>query len=269
MERKSVMSSINYENLNEAQRKQLLNDLYLKNKLSFHDIAIQYNTYANKLRRDAKKFNIKIRDKSQAQKNALKTGKHKHPTKGQERSLTTKAKIGKGVMRSWDSLSDEELRARQDKSRANWETMDDQTKADILKLANEAARLSSKTGSKLEKYLLDRLLQEGYKIDFHKEQMLSNTKLQIDLFLPTMNLAIEVDGPSHFSPIWGEDALERNKRYDEKKNGLLTGKGLSLIRVKQTKDFSMARANIIYQQLLDIITNQTFKSTSLIEIEDN
>jgi very-short-patch-repair endonuclease len=172
-------------------------------------------------------------------------------------------------MRSWDSLSDEELRARQDKSRANWETMDDQTKADILKLANEAARLSSKTGSKLEKYLLDRLLQEGYKIDFHKEQMLSNTKLQIDLFLPTMNLAIEVDGPSHFSPIWGEDALERNKRYDEKKNGLLTGKGLSLIRVKQTKDFSMARANIIYQQLLDIITNQTFKSTSLIEIEDN
>lgn len=263
------MSSINYEHLNEAQRKQLLNELYIKNKLSFNDIANQYHTYANKLRRDAKKFNIKIRDKSQAQKNALKTGKHKHPTKGKERPSSTKAKIGKGVMKSWDSLSDTELKARRDKSRANWETMDDQTKADILKLANEAARSSSKTGSKLEKYLLDKLLQDGYKVDFHKEQMLSNTKLQLDLFLPTINLAIEVDGPSHFSPIWGEEALERNKRYDEKKNGLLTGKGVSLIRVKQIKDFSTARADMIYQQISNIITSQTFKNSSLIEIEDN
>lgn len=263
------MSSINYENLNEAQRKQLLNDLYIKDKLSFNDIAEKYHTYANKLRRDAKKFNIKIRDKSQAQKNALKTGKHKHPTKGQQRPTTVKAKIGKGVMKSWDELSDKELEARRDKSRANWDTMDEQTKADILRLANEAARLSSKTGSKLEKYLLDKLLQDGYKIDFHKEQMLSNTKLQIDLFLPTMNLAIEVDGPSHFSPIWGDEALERNRRYDEKKNGLLTGKGLSLIRIKQTKDFSASRADLIYQQVSTIIKNKTFQNNSLIEIEDN
>lgn len=269
MVRKLIMSSINYDKLNDSQKKHILDTLYLGKKLSFQDIAEKYDTYANKLRRDAKKFNIKIRDKSQAQKNALNTGKHKHPTKGKERSSSTKAKIGKGVMKSWDSLSDAELELRRDKGRANWETMDDQTKADILKLANEAARLSSKTGSKLEKFLLNKLLQDGYKIDFHKEQMLSNTKLQIDLFLPTMNLAIEVDGPSHFSPIWGQEALDRNKKYDEKKNGLLTGKGLSLIRVKQTKDFSIARANLIYQRISDIITNKIFTNTSLIEIEDN
>lgn len=263
------MSSTNYEHLNEFQKKQLLEKLYLKDKLSFHDIAIKYNTYPNKLRRDAIKFNISIRDKSQAQKNALKTGKHKHPTKGTQRSINVKNKIGNSVMKSWDSLSKDQLKARQEKSKANWEAMDDQAKADILKLANEAARMSSKTGSKLEKFLLDRLLKDGYKVDFHKEQILSNTKLQIDLFLPTMNLAIEVDGPSHFSPIWGDEALKRNKRYDEKKNGLLVGKGLSLIRVKQTKDFSIARANIIYQEIIKIFQTKTFQTNSLIEIEDN
>lgn len=262
------MSLTDYDSLNDSQKKHILDSLYIGKKLSFQDIAEQYNTYPNKLRRDAKKFSIKIRNKSQAQKNALKTGKHKHPTKGNERPSSVKEKIGKGVMTAWDNLSEKEFELRQEKSRNNWETMDDAAKVEILRLANEAARRSSKTGSKLEKFLLNKLLQDGYKIDFHKEQMLSNTKLQIDLFLPTMNLAIEVDGPSHFSPIWGEEALQRNKKYDEKKNGLLAGKGLSLIRIKQTKDFSTTRANIIYQQILDIIANQTFKNTSLIEIED-
>jgi len=263
------MSSINYENLNDSQKKHILDTLYLEKKLSFQDIAEKYGTYANKLRRDAKKFNIKIRDKSQAQKNALNTGKHKHPTKGTSRPTEVKEKIGRGVMQSWDELSEEELKIRKDKSRDNWQTMNEEIKSGILKSANEAARLSSKTGSKLEKFLLNKLLQDGYRIDFHKEQMLSNTKLQIDLFLPTMNLAIEVDGPSHFSPIWGQEALDRNKKYDEKKNGLLTGKGLSLIRIKQTKDFSTARALSIYEKLLIIITDQTFKKHTLIEIEDN
>jgi very-short-patch-repair endonuclease len=263
------MSSINYENLNDSQKKHILDTLYLEKKLSFQDIAEKYGTYANKLRRDAKKFNIKIRNKSQAQKNALTTGKHKHPTKGTNRPTDVKEKIGRGVMQSWDELSEEELKIRKDKSRDNWQTMNEEIKSGILKSANEAARLSSKTGSKLEKFLLNRLLQDGYRIDFHKEQMLSNTKLQIDLFLPTMNLAIEVDGPSHFSPIWGQEALDRNKKYDEKKNGLLTGKGLSLIRIKQTKDFSTARALSIYDKLLTIITDQTFKNHTLIEIEDN
>jgi very-short-patch-repair endonuclease len=263
------MSSINYENLNDSQKKHILDTLYLEKKLSFQDIAEKYGTYANKLRRDAKKFNIKIRDKSQAQKNALNTGKHKHPTKGTSRPTEVKEKIGRGVMQSWDELSEEELKIRKDKSRDNWQTMNEEIKSGILKSANEAARLSSKTGSKLEKFLLNKLLQDGYRIDFHKEQMLSNTKLQIDLFLPTMNLAIEVDGPSHFSPIWGQEALDRNKKYDEKKNGLLTGKGLSLIRIKQTKDFSTARALSIYEKLLIIITDKTFKKHTLIEIEDN
>ena len=64
-----------YNKLSDADKLTLINKLYIENKNSFADIAIMYGTYANKIRRDAKKFNIEIRDKSEAQKNALKTGK--------------------------------------------------------------------------------------------------------------------------------------------------------------------------------------------------
>jgi very-short-patch-repair endonuclease len=262
------MSSLNYKSLSDSQKLDILKKLYLQEKLSFQDIADKYDTYANQIRRDAKKFNLKIRDKSEAQKNALKTGKHKHPTKGCPRTNEIKEKIGKSVMDSWDSLSDKELEKRKAKSRELWENMDEDTKENILKAANTGARLSSKTGSKLEKFLLNKLLQDGYSVEFHKEQSLLTTKLQIDLYLTTMNVAIEVDGPSHFSPIWGDDALEKNKKYDEKKNGLLIGRGIHLIRIKQKKDFSNARANIIYDELSNILKTGNYKTSKILEIED-
>jgi very-short-patch-repair endonuclease len=82
---------------------------------------------------------------------------------------------------------------------------------------------------------------------------LSNTKLQIDLFLPELNIAIEVDGPSHFLPVWGDDVLNKNIKYDNKKTGLILGKGLVLIRIKQVREFSKARGLSIYQKLYSSI----------------
>jgi len=242
-----------YSNLNDSQRKQILEKLYIKEKLSFADIAKKYDTYANKIRRDAVSFNIPIRNKADAQKNALCSGKHKHPTKGKNRSQETKDKIGLSVMKSWDGLDDNELNARKEKSKIAWEKMDDSSKENLIKLANSAVRETSKVGSKLEKFILNELLNTGYRVDFHKEQSLITTKLQIDLFLPNINTAIEVDGPSHFLPVWGEDALQRNITYDNKKQGLILGRGWVLIRIKQKKDFSKTRAKIICQKLIELI----------------
>ena len=74
------MSSIVYAQLNEQQKKDILFKMYLEQRLSLAEIAKQLNTYSNRLRRDAIKFEIKLRDKSKAQKNALKSGRPKHPT---------------------------------------------------------------------------------------------------------------------------------------------------------------------------------------------
>ena len=66
--------------------------------------------------------------------------------------------------------------------------------------------------------------------------------------------------PSHFDPVWGDDALKRNKSYDKKKTGLIIGKGLYLIRIKQTKDFSNARALIVLNELQDVLQNISNKT---------
>jgi hypothetical protein len=242
--------------MSDKEKTALLNKLYVQDKKSFADIAVMYGTYANKIRRDAKKFNISIRDKSEAQKNALTTGKHKHPTKGQQRDEDTKNKIGLGVMNSWENLSEQELEERKQKAKNNWEQLDYDTKINMQELAVKAVRETSKKGSKLEKFIHKSLLDHGYKVEFHKEQSLLNTRLQIDLFLPSINTAIEVDGPSHFEPVWGQDALTRNINYDQKKEGLIIGKGLHLIRVKQTKDFSVTRSKIIVNKLLELLNTK-------------
>lgn len=242
-----------YNKLTEKEKKEILKQEYSIELNSFAEIAKKYNTYANKLRRDAIKFKLPIRSKSEAQSIALKSGRHDHPTKGKNRSEETKQKIGMSVLESWENMSPQELLRRKALAQENWNKLSDQEKEDILHSANVAVRNSGKTGSKLEVFLFSSLLKDGYRVEFHKEQVLSNTKLQIDLFLPTMNTAIEVDGPSHFAPVWGDDVLAKNQKYDNKKNGLILGKGLVLIRIKQTKDFSKSRAIMVYSILKDII----------------
>lgn len=242
-----------YENIPDSEKQRLIKDLYETKNKSFKDIADQLGTYANKIRRDAIKFKINIRDKSEAQKNALSSGKHKHPTKGKSRPDSIKQKIGNSVLKSWSELNEIDLNARKQKARDNWENLTEDEKSFMQQKANQAVRVASKTGSKLEKFLLNQLIADGHKVQFHEEHILSNTKLQIDLLVTQLNLAIEIDGPSHFAPIWGSDTLSKNIKYDQKKEGLIIGKGLKLIRIKQTKDYSTSRALLVYDKLKKLI----------------
>lgn len=254
-----------YKTLSDDKKKQLIIDEYIKNKKSFQIIAKENDTYSNKVRRDAIKYGIDVRTKSEAQSNALTIGTHVHPTKGTKRSESTKNKIGLSVYSNWKNLSEEDLEKRKELAKSNWEKKSDDEKKDMLNKANIAVRQSSKTGSKLEKYLLHQFLKDGLRVDFHKEHILSNTKLQIDLFLPTINLAIEVDGPSHFENIWGDQSLTRNKKYDAKKEGLLAGKGIRLLRVKQSGDFSETRGLLLYNKIKLLIDDQQILSNITIE----
>lgn len=249
------MSSKNYKDLSPQEKKEVLYNLYIKKELSISTIADQLGTYSNKIRRDAIKCGIPLRDKSSAQKIALQSGRHKHPTKGTTRDEDTRSKIGLSVLNNWEELSESERAKRQNVAKQNWEGLSEDDKKSRLTLANQAVRRASKEGSKLEKFILQNLVKDGIKVDFHKEQMLSNTRLQIDLFLPTINTAIEIDGPSHFKEVWGKNTLSRNIKYDNKKTGLILGKGLVLIRIKQSRDFSNSRGLLVYNKLLEKINS--------------
>ena len=69
---------MNYSSLNDKEKKKVLKQKYIKEKLSFAEIAKEFGTYANKLRRDASKLGIEIRTRSQAAKIALECGRSEH-----------------------------------------------------------------------------------------------------------------------------------------------------------------------------------------------
>lgn len=259
---------MSYDKLNNDEKKALISREYIINKKSFAVIAKENGTYSNKVRRDAKKLGIEIRTKSEAQKNALDKNIVSHPTKGRSRTAEEKQKIGLGIHEAWSSLSPDEKRKRQVTASTLWSKLSDDEKANRQTAAHQAIRLTSKVGSKLEKFLLEQLIESGYKVEFHKEQMLSNTKLQIDIYLPDLTTAIEVDGPSHFYPVWGQDALNRNQNYDNKKTGLIIGRGMKLIRIKQNHDFSPTRGLLIFQKLSNVLNNMVNSNSKVFHIED-
>jgi very-short-patch-repair endonuclease len=255
---------MNYSSLDDKDKKKLLKEKYIKEKLSFAEIAKQFGTYANKLRRDASKLGIEIRSRSQAAKVALECGRSEHPTQGKGHSDETKLKISESQGKVWDSLTDEDRIVRSEIGKMSWESKSDNEKRDVLEKGSQAIREASRIGSKLERYLLYKLTEIGYDVQFHREHLLRNQRLEIDLYVNDTQTAIEVDGPSHFEPVWGEENLERNKRSDRQKTGLIISEGMVLIRVKQDKRSSQR----YFRKVLEQVVQELEKITKEFPKED-
>ena len=132
--------------------------LYTEENKSTYEIAELFNTYPNKIRRILIKNGVEIKDKSQAQKNALIKGTSKIPTQGTHRTKEEKLKISAGAKRVWDNLNDEQYQARVDKAKTKWDNMSETQKADMLSSAIKAIQIAGKEGSKLEKFIKDEKL---------------------------------------------------------------------------------------------------------------
>jgi very-short-patch-repair endonuclease len=246
----------NYSDWDEKNKPLYLDWLYNNQKLSWGEIARKYKTYPNKLIRDAKKYGIGSRSKSDAQSEALKSGISIHPTQGKKRSLEVKIKIGQTMIEKWNNLSEEEKTAYADRAKEQWNNMSDLQKQNFKDASAKAIRQAAEDGSKLEKYIHTELIRAGFQTEFHSERMLANQKLHLDIFLPKLAIAIEVDGISHLEPIWGEKSFLRNQQADMAKNGLLISYGITLIRLQSTK----SRLSTVYKvncvnKILETIDN--------------
>ena len=213
-------------------------------------------------------------DKSAAQKKALLSGRHKHPTKGTLRDEATKIKISDSVHSYWLNMSDEDREARVEIAKENWEKMDDLTKSNLRQSAAVAVREAAKNGSKMEKFLENYLTEQGYEVIFHKKGLVLNQNLEVDLFVPALKVAIEIDGPAHFFPIWGQDSLNKHIKADSEKAGLLLQAGLCLIRVKHlskslTHKHKRDLTTMITQELEKIDKKFPAKQKRFIELEVN
>jgi len=218
--------------MNTPKAEQDIIALYQDQNKSTYEIAELFNTYPNKIRRILKKHGCALKTRGEAQKNGLQTGRINHPTMGKTRSQQEKVKISAGMVNYWENLDDEEKERRSKAAKQRWDEIPEEQKDRIRQLAIENIQKAGKEGSKIEKTILKSLTDHGFRVEFHKKNLIQNEKLEIDLYLPELKTIIEVDGPSHFLPVWGEEKLQKQIKADMQKSGLILGKGFIIIRVK-------------------------------------
>jgi transposase-like protein/very-short-patch-repair endonuclease len=254
------------------EHKQAILDSYFENLDSLKEVAKEFHTYPNMIRRCIIRWGYKLRDKGQAQSVALSTGRHKHPTKGTTLSLETKAKISEKQSENWKQMSNDEYIRRCELSKNQWADMSPEEKAEMARLGGEGIRRASKEGSKAENSLREELTKLGYDVQFHMKNLIPNSKLEVDLFIPACNTIIEIDGPAHFFPIWGEAQLQRHIKADTEKVGLALACGYVIIRVKQmSKTLSQKCVRDMVKQTTSILSQIKvkfpIKSKRLFEFE--
>ena len=198
---------------------------------STYSIAKELGTYPKKIERILKKNGHKLRGKAEAQSLAIKSGRTKHPTKGKQRTDEEKLKISIGTEKHWREMSDEQKEKISEEAKKRWEEIPAQKKREMQENAGRALRLAAIEGSKAEKSLKVNLMEAGYDVELHKKDLIEGN-FEIDLFLPELNTIIEIEGPQHFVPVFGESKLQETIKFDSIKNGLLISKGYCVIRVK-------------------------------------
>lgn len=231
-------------------------------------IATEYNTYPNKIRRMFIKAGYILRDKGEAQKLALSNGTAKHPTAGTIRSEETKNKISDRLFDAWQNMTDEQVEQRKQTMAEIWKNKPQSEKDEMCKKAAQAVAKAGKEGSKAELYVGNELRKLGYNIIIHKKALIANTNLELDIFIPEEKLVIEIDGPAHFLPIWGEEALAKRVALDNEKNGLLLGAGYSIIRVKcLVKNMTNKRQKILFDMIVKTLNELKGQRNYFREIE--
>lgn len=224
-------------------------ELYNENDQSTYEIAKYLNTYPNKVRRTLLKHGYELKDRSAAQKAALEFGRSTHPTQGKKRTLEERISISSSLVDYWDKMSDKEREGRVKTAKENWDKMSNQQKENMRAKGIAAIRTAASEGSKLEKFFEKRIKEAGYAVDLHK-LLIPAENLEIDLYIPKLRTIIEVDGPSHFLPIWGEDKLQKQVNADLRKTGAMLSKGYVVIRVRSLGQESLAKREQLIEQVL-------------------
>jgi very-short-patch-repair endonuclease len=227
----------------------LYNEYFIKDR-SLYQIAADNDTYANAIRSQLLKYGYKLKDKSQAQAARMKRDDYVHPTKGRQRTDAEKRLIGEGYSKKYVGKSDEFKKKRADISRERYNNMSNSEVAEFRHKAAIALKQTTIEGSRLEKFLKTELSHLGYNVEVQRDNLIENVNLRLDLFLPEIRTAIEIDGPMHSRDLFGEpDRFLKKINRDNEKNGLLLQSGYAIIRISYQKKLSQARMRIILDKL--------------------
>jgi very-short-patch-repair endonuclease len=252
---------------NSEQQKNIILS-YTEDRDSLEMIAKKYNTYVNKIRRFLIKNGVPIRSFAESQKIALEVGRNEHPTKGRKRTDEEKSKISSAVSKAWDEFSDEKKEAIREGATIRWHQKSDLEKEEMALAAKKGMQKAAMIGSKMEHFIQTDLESRKIPVIFHKKDLVKNTNLEVDIFVPSYNTAVEIDGPTHFLPIFGEERLIKTMESDREKIGLLISAGYNILRLKcLSKSVSMAKSKKITDAIVEFLESLGSSSGQYKEIE--
>ena len=106
--------------------------------------------------------------------------------------------------------------------------------------------------SKLERWLEDQLQSIYPNLEFHFNRK-DAIGSELDIYIPSLKLAFELNGIFHYEPIFGDDKLEKTQQNDSNKFQQCHKNGISLciIDTSQQREFTPKSS----KKYLDIITN--------------
>ena len=105
--------------------------------------------------------------------------------------------------------------------------------------------------SKLEKWIAGRLLVLYPKLTFHFNNT-DKVKRELDIYIPALSIAFEINGPLHYRPIFGIEHLQKQKRNDRHKRSVCTKNAIKLFVINTSKQRRVVP--ITSQPYLDKIT---------------
>ena len=241
--------------LDMAEVRRLIED----EKLSTYKVAERVGCNQSHIVRMVAKFNkqnpsnpINKRNKSQAQLNYIKqSGKHQRD--GTTHDEITKDLISDKMREFYDSPEGVEAKERiSEFRREEWAEKSEEERAAILVELQQAnrAKMQAGEGSNFENFLAEQLAERGYSVEQRTKTWTPGQRFHVDIALPNDKIIIEVDGPTHWAPIYGDDELQKVVAKDAKKDAVLTSNGWVVLRVQDSSG-STTRAR--FKRVLDVL----------------
>lgn len=115
--------------------------------------------------------------------------------------------------------------------------------------------------SKLEKFIEEELSKK-----FSKDEILFNNKKiigrELDIYFPKLKLAIEINGPFHYRPIYGEEKFNRIKEIDKQKKVLCEQNEIELLSIDTQDQLQFSeKSSIVYIEEILRRVDERLKST--------